>query len=139
MGVKQMKYIRKIVRKRIVCVDFDGVIYSNMKQQRTAVLTGLPVPGVVSALIELSKLNRVIINSARFEADEGMEAVREWMHKYDMKYELSKHKPTADVYIDDRAVCFNGDWDETLIQINTFRQWQADVKLGNRLMKRGIR
>ncbi len=129
----------KITRRRVVCVDFDGVIYSNMKYQGTTVLNGLPVPGVAAALMELSKFNRVIINSSRFEVDEGMEAVRRWMHKHDMQYELSKHKPTADVYIDDRAVCFNGDWDETLIQVNTFKQWQSDMKFRSRLMKRGIK
>ncbi len=122
----------KFMRRRVVCVDFDGVIYNNIKYQGTTVLNGLPVPGVAAALMELSKSSRVIINSSRFEADEGVEAARAWLIKYDMQYELSKHKPTADVYIDDRAVCFTGDWTETLKEVAGFRQWQADTKLMNK-------
>ena len=100
---------------------------------------GLPVDGAIEALEELSKNSRVIINSSRFEVDEGMEAVRVWMSKHGMNYQLSKHKPTADIYIDDRAVCFTGDWSETLKEIKGFRQWQSHAKLRNKIARKAFR
>ena len=133
------RYKVKTMRRRVVCVDFDGVIYSNMKYQGTTMLNGLPVDGVIEALKELSSHSRVIINSSRFEVDEGMEVVRRWMIRHGMNYELSKHKPTADIYIDDRAICFNGVWSETLKEINTFKQWQTDAKLRSKIMRKTFR
>ena len=129
----------KPMSRSIICVDFDGGIYSNMKYQGTTILNGKPVDGAVDALSELAKSSRIIINSSRFEVDEGMEAVREWMISNGMDYELSKHKPNADIYIDDRAVCFDGDWGETIERVRSFRQWQSDEKAMNRIISRGRR
>lgn len=132
------KYKTKRIRRGVICVDFDGVIYSNLKYQGTTILNGLPVNGVIESLKELSKKNRVIINSSRFEVDEGMEAVRQWMIRHGMNYELSKHKPTADIYIDDRAICFSGVWSETLKEIKTFKQWQSDAKLRSKIIRKAL-
>ncbi len=113
---------RKLIRTKIICVDFDGVIYTNFKYRGTTVLKGEPVPGAVEALAELSKIYKVVVNSSRFEDDGGMEAVRLWMRNNGMDYELSKYKPTAHVYIDDRAVCFNGNWQDALqLEYNIIR------------------
>ncbi len=127
--------MNRLPRQRVICIDFDGVIYQNMKYQGTAILNGSPVPGVVAALEELSKTSKIIINSSRFEVDEGLKAVREWMINNGMDYELSKYKPTADIYVDDRGVCFNGDWQATIEEIKGFRQWQAASKSINRMLR----
>lgn len=127
----------KLMRRRVVCVDFDGVIYKNMNYKGTAILNELPVDGAIDALKELAKSNEVVINSARCESDAGMKAVQEWLNKHELPYRLSKYKPHADVYIDDRAVCFSGDWDETLNDVDGFKQWQAADKQLNRLKKKG--
>jgi hypothetical protein len=37
--------------------------------------------------------------------------------------EITDKKPIAHVYIDDRAITFNGDWKETLKQIEEFQPW----------------
>jgi len=129
---------RKIFpKRRVVCVDFDGVIYRNMNYKGTAILNELPIDGAIESLKELSKSYDVVINSARCESDAGMEAVQNWLNKHDLPYRLSKYKPRADVYIDDRAVCFNGNWETTLKEVNEFRQWQADGKRANKLMRKG--
>ena len=127
----------RVPKRRVVCVDFDGVIYKNMNYKGTAILTELPVEGAIDALHELAKSSEVVINSARCETDEGMKAVQEWLNKHDLPYRLSKYKPRADVYIDDRAVCFGGDWDETLKEVDEFNQWQAGAKHMNKLKRKG--
>lgn len=33
-------------------------------------------------------------------------------------------KPYADIYVDDRAICFNGDWEQTLMEIEKFKPWE---------------
>ena len=33
-------------------------------------------------------------------------------------------KPIADIYVDDRGLQFQGNWDETLTQILSFKTWQ---------------
>lgn len=41
-------------------------------------------------------------------------------------------KPIADVYVDDRAVCFKGDWRETLNEIKNFKPWEVKMAEGNK-------
>jgi len=47
-----------------------------------------------------------------------------------------KDKPTAHIYIDDRAVCFNGVWDDTIKNIESFKQWQLDDKLRAKIFRK---
>ena len=133
-----MMFKQKGIRKKTICVDFDGVIYRNMSYKGTTIINELPIDGAIDALKELSKKHTVVINSARCETEEGMEAVQEWLNKHDLPYKLSKYKPHAAVYVDDRAVCFNGDWDKTLTDVDEFSQWQAKAKALNKLKRRGM-
>ena len=126
----------RMQRKKTICVDFDGVIYKNLNYKGTAVLNELPVDGAIDALRELEKRYIVVINSARCETEVGMEAVQMWLDKYKLPYKLSKHKPHADVYIDDRAVCFTGDWSATMDEVNGFSQWQHREKMKYKMLKR---
>lgn len=133
-----MRTVPKIRRRRVVCVDFDGVIYRNMKYKGTAILNELPVDGAIDALHELAKSSEIVINSARCESVAGMEAVQNWLNKHEIPYRLFKYKPHADVYVDDRAVCFNGNWSETIKKIKIFKQWQSNMKSINKIMRRGV-
>jgi hypothetical protein len=36
--------------------------------------------------------------------------------------EICEHKPPALVYIDDRAICFRGAWDQVLVDVSRFRR-----------------
>jgi hypothetical protein len=41
--------------------------------------------------------------------------------------EVTDRKPAAHVFVDDRAVCFRGDYEETLEEIARFRaHWEED-------------
>lgn len=41
-------------------------------------------------------------------------------------------KPIADIYVDDRAICFNGNWEETLKEVRKFKPWEERMGEDNR-------
>ena len=60
-----------------------------------------------------------------------MEALKAWFRKYGI-YEyidsVSPTKPPAIVYIDDRAIRFDGNADGLLEQIKSFRPWWEGIQ-----------
>jgi hypothetical protein len=108
--------------KNIVCVDFDGVLnnYSGWKGE-TELYT--PRTGVKEFMGNLRKDYRVVVFTTR-----DNEKVREWLEKYDILYDdITSTKQGAVCYIDDRALKFNGDFNETLIELSDFKtHWEQD-------------
>lgn len=131
--------------KRILCMDFDGVIHSYSSGWVQAdFIPDPPVPGAFVFLYEAQKHFDVQIFSSRSHQDGGIRAMRIWM-EYWAKKELTneaphykantiinqitwrneawpKVKPSAFITIDDRAVTFTGMWPdpETLLD---FKPW----------------
>lgn len=109
--------------KPTICLDFDGVlnIYKGYQGKDTGELR----PGAREFLEKLSKEYNVIIFSVR----PFIEIVR-WLKKYDLVeyvWDVTSQKQPAHAYIDDRALCFEGDYDETLQQLETFKPyWKGD-------------
>ena len=120
---------------KTICIDFDGVIYPNMMYKGNAI-QGSPTEGAREALEELSKEYNIVINSSRFQDDDAMEVVRQWLIENDMDYELSKHKPHAHAYLDDRGINFDGNWEKAVENIKSFRQYQEDDKKRAKNMRR---
>lgn len=112
------------IKPRTICLDFDGVIHAHSKGwQGEAVIPDPPVHKVDLAIKELRKDYRVVVFSARCRTDEGVEAIRAWLLKHNIEVdEVCRHKPPAHVYVDDRAVCFSGDWQQTIADIHRFRK-----------------
>lgn len=112
--------------KPTICLDFDGVIHSYVSGWKGSdEIPDPPVPGTREALAALRQAFNVAIHSARCNDERGYYAVREWLKKYEIPYdELCRQKPAAVMYVDDRAVCFHGDWPETLRAIAAFRWWR---------------
>lgn len=54
--------------------------------------------------------------------------VRRWLREhglYDLVGAVTRRKPPAHVFIDDRAICFRGDFDEALRQVEGFKaHWE---------------
>ena len=111
-----------------ICIDFDGVIHDNLNYKGTRVINGNLIPGTKEALKKLSEHHTVIIHSARCEDDEAMQNIAKWLKKHELNYAVVKNKPNAHIFIDDRAICFNGKWDETLEKVSLFSQWQTAKK-----------
>lgn len=122
--------------KKLVCLDFDGVLYPNLKYYGTSVLKGAPIQGALAFVLELKKSYDVVVHSARCEERAGQAAVQEFLNEFGFGVEVVKDKPHAFVYVDDRAIQFKGDFDRTLADISEFTQWQEKAKAWARVAGR---
>jgi hypothetical protein len=95
-----------------ICLDFDGVIHSYASGwQGAANIPDPPVPGAREAIAELRTRARVVVSSARCASAQGRAAVAAWLAAHDIAVdEVCAHKPPAAVYLDDRALRFDGNW-----------------------------
>lgn len=103
----------------VICVDFNGVLdqYTGWTGE---VRYTPPAIGVKQFLCELRKyFNTVVI----FTATMPLEDVETWLilHNLDGYVDyVTNHKVPAEVYVDDRAVCHRGNFNETLQQAISF-------------------
>lgn len=114
-----------ITTKRLtICLDFDGVIHSYQSGwQGAGVVSDPPIHKVDVAIRRLRKDFRVVVHSARCNTEEGRTAIANWLAKHQIEVdEVCEHKPPAHVYVDDRAVHFSGDWDETIAKVKAFHK-----------------
>lgn len=109
--------------KYTVCVDLNGVLdmYSGWKGEGHM---DPPRPGAELFLAELAEDYRVVILTTQ-----PAERVWEWLREYGLDRwvdEVTDRKPPAVVYVDDRAVTFRGNFEETLREIRRFRpHWKG--------------
>ena len=107
-------------KKENICVDFDGVL--NNYQGYDGDNLGKPRPGAKEFLEALSKEYNVIIFSAR-----NYTKIIPWLNKYNLQpyvHNVTGFKPAkVKCFVDDRAIGFQGDYDETLERISNFRTY----------------
>lgn len=124
--------------KPIICLDFDGVIhlYSEPWKGPGIIEDGM-VPGFLDWAAEAQKYFRLVIYSARSRTDEGIQAMRIWLHArmiewyeaggsltVQFNFEFAYEKPKAFLTIDDRAIQFDGDWSAMgTKQLLSFKPW----------------
>ncbi len=108
---------------RTVCVDFNGVLdmYTGWRPD----FMYPPREGVDDFLRRLNDMGfRVVILTAI-----DPECIREWLVKHGLERHVAdvvREKPPATAYIDDRAICFRGDFDQTLRELQSFRaHWES--------------
>lgn len=128
----------------IICVDFDGVIHSYVSGwQGIDIIPDDPVPGAIEWIrkhLPVPKsLNpnapeytgpKVQIYSSRSSKWQGVLAMQEWFiyHGLEKAYIADDillfpmRKPAAFLTIDDRAICFKGQF-PTTEEMLTFRPW----------------
>lgn len=112
--------------KKIVVFDFDGVI--NSYQSGWCGINNIPdppVPGIKEAIDKIRKADYyVVVVSSRCADKTGIEAIKDYLHKYDIEVDsVQIEKPICAVTIDDRAICFNGDPTTLLYQVKHFKPW----------------
>ena len=111
--------------KPTVAIDFDGVIHSYTSgwQGADKCQDGL-VAGIDCAIADLRKDHKVIVVSSRAATPEGRVAIRDYLKKYNIEVDgIQAEKPPAIVYIDDRAICFNGFTGTLAKQVREFKPW----------------
>lgn len=128
--------------KPTICVDFDGVIHSYERGWQDGVIYGTVVPGFFEWAEQASKQFKLVIYSSRSKSDEGQKAMLGWLifqrrawresgglsGSDVLTFEFADQKPAAWLTIDDRAVCFNGDWtapELTPEAMRSFKPWNA--------------
>lgn len=133
--------------KPILCVDFDGVIHSYVSGwQGVAVIADPPVPGALRWLWKATEWFDVQIYSARSKDFEGVKAMMAYIIKHSLEefgpghpmsmvdddgekgpvypITFAHEKPAAFLTIDDRAICFEGDWsDIEPADLLNFKPW----------------
>lgn len=115
-------------RKPILCVDFDGVIHSYTSGWKGACeIPDPPVKGSLLWLYTASEFWQINIYSSRSKEPGAIEAMFRWFQKHaGLEFgmmpdvidpvaflallEFPTQKPAANMTIDDRALCFEGDW-----------------------------
>ena len=113
--------------KQTVVFDFDGVIHSYTSGWKGAtVIPDPPVPGIKEAIEKIRQLYHVVVVSSRCSSSEGVTAIMDYLKANDIVVDdVVMEKPPAVVYIDDRAIRFNGDPSDLLNQIVSFKPWNA--------------
>lgn len=114
--------------KKTVVFDFDGVIHSYTSGWKgETCIPDPPVPGIDRALGALKDAGyEVVIVSTRCSTFLGRCAIENWIDMYGMTHlvdRVCKEKPPAIVYIDDRAICFDGKPENLLEKVQNFKPW----------------
>ena len=129
--------------KPILCVDFDGVIHSYTSGWKgAAIIPDPPVPGALEWLWKATEWFDVQVYSSRSKEPGACEAMKAWMitqakevffpgHPMNVGYEQDEYpitfaheKPPAFLTIDDRALCFEGNWSEIdAAELLNFKPW----------------
>ncbi|HEX9985131.1 MAG TPA: hypothetical protein VGF69_17870 [Thermoanaerobaculia bacterium] len=109
--------------RRIVCVDLNGVLdqYTGWKDPRH---WDPPREGAAAFLQALNDRGYgVVIHTTRYRDD-----AESWLRQHgllELVTEVTDRKLAAHVFVDDRAVCFRGDFARTLEEVDGFRaHWE---------------
>ena len=105
-----------------ICIDIDGTI-CEIKKPEEAYKDVKPIPGAALKIKQLKEEGAYIIlctarhmktcnaNVGQVLARQG-ETLLTWLKEHDFVYdELWLGKPYADIYIDDKALKFDGSWE----------------------------
>ena len=117
---------------KVLAVDFDGVT-SDYEGWLGKGRFAPPVDGVSLYLSRLKSEGwTIIIHTCRSELKDVRRYLVEHSIPFDhlnynpdnKKFGLSPKKPQADVYLDDRGICFDGDWARAYELIVGFIPWR---------------
>jgi len=116
-------------KKDSIAVDFDGVIHGYSDGWKDGTIYDDPIPGVQKALKKLQEKFRIIIFSTRNhdrtvdgkKESNQIDEMRKYMEKHEVPFDeiyQGNGKPLVELYIDDNAYRFEGDWDKSITEID---------------------
>lgn len=118
-------------KKNTICIDFDGVISKYDKWMGKGVF-GEVLPGAKEYISRLKEEEWIIIiHTTRSEKELIIEYLKNNGISFDyINYNpenvlqgCSHRKPLATVYLDDRGLTFDGNWEESYNRIKNFEVW----------------
>lgn len=112
-----------------VVFDFDGVIHSYVSGWKGVdIIEDPPVPGIKEAISDMRAAGyKVIVCSSRCLNIGGQEAVEKYLQDNEIIVDgVTGAKVPAIVYIDDRAICFNGHPETLLEKVKSFKTWNHE-------------
>jgi hypothetical protein len=119
----------------ILCIDFDGTVHLYSKGWQDGKIYDIVVPGFFEWANKAQDMFRLVIYSSRSKEADTLAEMKLWLEQraaewcdennvLPINFEYAAQKPPAFLTIDDRAVCFTGDWSQldphTLIK---FKPW----------------
>jgi hypothetical protein len=128
-------------KRYTVAVDFDGVIHSYTSPWvDAATIPDPPVPGAISWLFRTIQHFDVAITSTRNHQSGGIRAMRAWLKAHSdalwnepgpgyrglEDITFPQEKPAALIYLDDRAVRFDGENFPEKDEIHRLRPWNKE-------------
>jgi Swiss Army Knife RNA repair-like protein len=144
--------------KPTLCIDFDGVIHSYEKGWQNGDIYGSVVPGFFEWVERVRDQFKLVIYSSRSKDPNGTLMMATWLRLQaervapnwqctDMPtreipvqrfldaqraeillFRFAHEKPPAWLTIDDRAICFKGDWNAPELQsdaLSAFKPWNV--------------
>lgn len=129
--------------KPTICIDFDGVIHSYERGWQSGEIYGTVVPGFFEWVERVRHDFKLVIYSSRCKSQDGITAMGLWLHEQRNRWikdggqrhpteplaiEFAHEKPAAFLTIDDRAVCFRGNWSAPELQpeiLRSFKPWNG--------------
>ena len=123
------------MNRKTVCIDLDGTLVHYEEWQGEEHF-GKVLPGASTAtkalhekgwfiIIYTTRSNKTILSKFLSENQIEFDAINE--NPYQPSNAIGG-KPIADVYVDDRALCFKGDWARTESEILKFKPWEEMKK-----------
>ncbi len=105
--------------KQTIVLDFDGGVHSyTAGWQGATVIPDSPTKGAKEAIAKLRETYSVVIVSSRCATDQGIDAVYSWLEKYGIDGDgVLGDNPPHIVVVDDRALRFEGDWNDVIDNI----------------------
>lgn len=118
-----------MAKKKILCLDFDGVCHSYVTPWTDVItISDPPVPGLFEFLEKADKKFNIHIFSSRSRDHGGIVAMENWFNawwpshipKVSLTFPIVK--PPAFIGLDDRVLNFTGSWPD-VEEMENFRPW----------------
>lgn len=109
-----------------IMIDFDQTIHSFDQGWQDGVIYGDVIEGTREAINFLKEKYEIVIFTARLSKiqtniEQRKREIENWLHENDVYFNLvTADKLPAHFYIDDKAIRFEGNWDDILTKIEKY-------------------
>ena len=135
--------------KKTICIDFDGVLAEWPEGEMKSDNFGDMISNADAGTALLKKKGfTIIIYTTRPVTD----ALKTWLKDNRIEYDYINENPEqpenapieqgckikADIYLDDRGICFRGNWEWIMRDIGAFTPWMMGKKEQKKQMERNF-